>query len=155
MTLKEFLKQESDKWNAQAAQREAQRREWVESVTRLLDQIRQWLQEADTGGVLRQSAGTTTLREQRLGEYDAPTLTIGLGSHQVRVVPVARITVGTFGDPSYRSQGLVEITDGAYKYLLYRFADGGGERWLLVDDTDYSTAPFDKAHFEAALVKLF
>ncbi|HEX5273357.1 MAG TPA: hypothetical protein VFW33_22830 [Gemmataceae bacterium] len=155
MTLTEFLKQESGRWNARAAERAARRDEWVQSLERLMGQITQWLKEADTEGALAVKAETKWLREKDLGEYAVPSLRISLGDREVEISPRSRNTVGTFGEPSHRSQGLVEMTDGTFKYLLYRLVDERGERWLLVDDEDYSYSTLDRASLETALVKLF
>jgi len=156
ITLKDFLSQEADRWFAQAEQRQAKRDEWVAAVRRLLDQIRAWLREADTTGVLRITEQTHTFHEGGIGHYEAPGLSVRLRDREVQIAPGARNTVGSVGDPSFRTQGLVVMTAGDLKYLLYRLLDERhGERWRIVNDSDYSTDLLDKDSFEAALVRLF
>ena len=153
-TLTDFLKEQAEQQQSQAGQREAKRVEWVQSVERLIRQLQEWLHEADTPGVLRVTVQPHTVREQSIGGYEAPSLTIGLGSREVRVLPVARDVVGSIGDPGFRAQGLVDLTDSAFKYLLYRRLDDRGERWVIVDDRDYSVQPLDRTTFEGALLSL-
>jgi hypothetical protein len=154
-TLRDFLSREADQWNAQAAQRAAKRDEWVAAVRRLFDQIKAWLHEADTKGVLTITEQTHEFQEVGLGHYEAPGMTVTLGTNTVRIVPVARNIAGSVGDPSFRAQGLIELTAAGLRYMLYRVVDERGEWWRLVNDSNYRTEPFDKASFEAAFLRLF
>jgi len=152
--LKDFLSLEADRWNAQAGQRQAKCEEWVAAVRRLLDQIKAWLREADTKGALTIAEQMHKLQEVGLGHYEAPGLTVTLGTNEVRIAPVARNIAGSVGDPSFRAQGLVEVTAAGLRYMLYRVVDERGEWWRLVNDSNYRTEPFDKASFEAAFLRL-
>lgn len=153
--LTEFLREQATKQRSQAGQREARRVEWVQSVERLIEQLKEWVHQADPEGVLRVTCQPHSANEAGLGRYEAPGLTMELEGRKVQVLPVARNVVGSIGDPSFRAQGLVEITDGAFRYLLYRAVDDRGERWIIVNDQDYSVKPLERMTLEAALVSLF
>jgi len=51
-------------------------------------------------------------------------------------------------------RGVVDISDGAYRYHLYRTVDESGERWLIGDDRNGPVKPLDRPTFEAAMVHL-
>ncbi len=153
-TLKDFLGLEADKWNAEARKRETTRNEWLDAVRRLLDQIQQWLKEADSRGVLEKIPTTVEIGELELGYYQAPSLTIRLGGREVRIEPVAYRALGPLR-ASEKAEGMLRVTDGASRYDLYRYVRPNGEEWLTVDDKDYSATPFSRARFEEMLVRLF
>lgn len=153
-TLKDFLSQEADKWHAQAAQRDAKRKEWIESVRRLLGEMKKWLKEADTKGVLEIEEGTISLAEASLGHYDAPALRIRLGEREVRVEPRAFRALGPPAAGGL-AEGMVQITDNARRYDLYRYTNKYGEQWFMIDEDEYSTKLFDQAQFEKVVVRLF
>jgi hypothetical protein len=47
----------------------------------------------------------------------------------------------------------VDITNGAYKYLLYRKLTNAGEQWLVQDERS-DIRPLDRERFEAILTDL-
>jgi hypothetical protein len=149
-TFQDFLKDKANEINQDT--RRKRRDEWLAAVNRLIAQLREWLKEADPDAFLAVVPFEIEKREEALGFYQAPGLSIRLGASEVKVVPVARNVVGTVGPGDkggMRGEGRVDITDGARKYMLYRTLQDG-ERWHVLD-AHYEPAPLDKARFEAVL----
>lgn len=155
-SLADFLKEQAQQLLAQAPERDRVRQEWVEAVERLIRQIEMWLVQADTDKVLRVERTAIERREHRVGTYVAPALVISLGERRVTITPVARYALGpTDLDLSGgRSRGLVEISDGAYKYRLFCYDGPDGDRWILLDEDEYVPTAFDRSAFDAVMVKL-
>ena len=155
--LADFLRDQEAQERAKAPERERQREEWLEAVECLLRQMETWLNEADASHLLEVERTSVPNREVGLGIYSAPGLKITLGARQLTVSPIARQTVGPFLDDNVagsRSQGRVDITDGAIKFMVYRYVDDRGERWVMLDDVNYQPVPFDRHAFETAIVSL-
>ena len=70
---------------------------------------------------------------------------------------MARRVVARFDQeqaPARRADGRVDMTNGEWKYLLYRFIAEPEDRWMMVDDRDYRMVPFDPPTFENAIQSL-
>jgi hypothetical protein len=156
MTLREFLLQ-----NAPRVEQEKRRRhwrdEWVAAVGRLIGQLRAWLTDAGTADLLDLEPLEFEKREQWLGTYHIQGLAINFGERTVKVVPVGRIVaahLGPYAEPGHeKAEGRVDITNGAYKYFLYRKLTDAGEQWL-VQDEHADIRPLDRERFEAILQDL-
>ena len=157
MTLREFLLK-----NAPRAEQEKRRRhwreEWVAAVDRLLAQLRAWLADAGTAELLDLQPLDFEKREQGLGAYHIQGLAINFGESTVKVVPVGRTVLahlGPYAQPGHENaEGRVDITNGAYKYFLYRqLNDAGDEQWLVQDERS-EIQPLDRERFEAILQDL-
>jgi hypothetical protein len=123
--------------------------------------MEEWLRDADREGVLRIERTAVEHREQGLGHYTAPGLTITLGITRVDVLPVARNVVGRVvrdgATEPVRLQGRVDITDGAMKHSLYRLTDHHPDEWVLLQglyEPGLRILSFDRAQFEAIVVGL-
>jgi hypothetical protein len=156
-TLAEFLKQQAEKERADNPQREKKRREWIRAVERLIQQIEEWLSQADTEKVLLIERTEIHRNEESVGAYAVPGLDIQLGTQKCWVRPVAQGVMAPYELAKFagRAEGRVDITDGARKYTLYRLVDDGSEQWVIVDDRDYRTKPFDRIAFDDAILDLF
>jgi hypothetical protein len=157
MTLREFLLN-----NAPRAEQERRRRqwreEWIAAVDRLLAQLRAWLTDASTAELLSLEPLDFEKREQGLGAYHIQGLAINFGENTVKVVPVGRNVLahlGPYAEPGHENaEGRVDITNGAYKYFLYRkLNDAGAEQWLVQDEHS-EIRPLDRERFEAMLQDL-
>jgi hypothetical protein len=156
MTLREFLLK-----NAPQAEQEKRRRqwrkEWIEAVERLLAQLRAWLTDAGTAEMLDFAPLDFQKREQGLGAYHIPGLAINFGERTVKVVPVGRNVLahlGPYAEPGHENaEGRVDITNGAYKYLLYRKLTNAGEQWLVQDERS-DIRPLDRERFEGIVTDL-
>jgi hypothetical protein len=155
-TLTDFLKEQAARQREQSARYADRRKEWVESVERLIGQLRKWIEEADVEGALRVSARQREVWEEEVGRYTVTDLLLDLAGYEVLIAPLARQTVGTLrvGGKEVRSQGRVDLTNTARTLYLYRVVDEGGERWFLVEDPDREATPLDRAAFEEALLRL-
>lgn len=154
MTLREFLLKNAP---GDEQQKRRARKEWVEAVDRLLAQLRSWLAEAGTAELLDLEPLELEKREQWLGAYPIKGLAINFGERTVKVLPVGRMVLahpGPFAEAGHENaEGRVDITNGAYKYHLYRKLTSAGEQWLVQDERS-GIRPLDRGQFEAILQDL-
>jgi hypothetical protein len=156
MTLREFLLQ-----NAPSAEREKRRRqereEWVAAVDRLVAQLRAWVTDGGTAELLDLEPLDFEKREQGLGAYHIGGLAFHFGERTVKVVPVGRNVVAHLGPSgeagSAKAEGRVDMTNGAYKYFLYRQRTPVAEQWFVQDERS-NLRPLDRERFEAILQDL-
>jgi hypothetical protein len=156
-TLTEFLKEQAEDLRAQAPERARIRDEWVAAVGRLIDQLEQWVRQADSEHVLEVKRIEVEIKEWRIGIYKAPTLVIELGAIRVQLLPIARYTLGPWSDGAGtpdRALGRVDLTDGTTKYSLYRYVNDQGEWWTMIDDQNHRPRSLDQKGFEEALLSL-
>ncbi len=151
MTLRDFLLKNAPRdeiWRRQV------RAEWIAAVDRLLAQLRAWLAEAGTAELLDLEPLEFERREQGLGAYPIKGLAIHFGERTVKVVPVGRMVqahLGQYAEAGHENaEGRVDITNGAYKYYLYRKLTDTGEQWLVQDERG-DIRPLDREQFEAIL----
>jgi hypothetical protein len=154
-SLKEFLEAEAEKLRTEQAEALSKRQEWIATVSRLLSQIKVWLDQADTQRILMIEEAPLRLSEQGLGTYEIPSLTIGLGPREVRVKPIARYaatplrSTGVIFIP--RVHGRVDMTDGLNKYLIFRVETEPTDRWSIIKQDSSLLEPFDQDSFASAL----
>jgi hypothetical protein len=155
MTLQQFLEERARQEDTEGARTSRIREEWKSSVSRLILKIEQWLRDADPDKILTLERETHRIREEKLGTYDVPGLLVRLGAREVRVVPIARFSIGSMvGDNLGVSLrfGRVDITDGSRKIMLYRRDEG--DQWVVVDDWTYEASELEPAAIESAFLKL-
>ncbi|MGH7170702.1 MAG: hypothetical protein ACRELG_10525, partial [Gemmataceae bacterium] len=125
---------------------------------RLLKKLREWLTEANAADLLDLEPLEFEKREQGLGAYRIKGLAIHFGERIVKVVPVGRHVLahlGPFAQPGHeKAEGRVDISNGAYKYFLYRKRNDAGEEQWLVQDERSAIRPLDREQFEAILQDL-
>jgi hypothetical protein len=154
MTLREFLLKNAPR---DEIRRRQGREEWIAAVDRLLAQLRTWLTDAGTAELLDLEPLEFERREQGLGGYHIKGLAIHFGERTVTVVPVGRLVLahlGRYAEAGHENaEGRVDITNGAYKYFLYRKLTDAGEQWLVQDERP-DIRPLDREQFEAILQAL-
>lgn len=155
MTLRDFLLKNTPR---DEVQRRQCREGWIAAIDRLLTQLRAWLTEAGTAELLDLEPLEFERREQGLGGYRIKGLVIHFGERTVKVVPVGRNVaahLGPYAEPGHeKAEGRVDITNGAYKYYLYRkLNDAGQEQWFVQDERA-GIRPLDREQFEAILTDL-
>lgn len=156
MTLRDFLLKNA---SHEEMRRRRSREEWTAAVDRLIAQLRAWLADPDTAGLLDLEPLEFERREQWLGSYRVKGLAIHFGERIVKVVPVGRAVLahlGQYAEPGHENaEGRVDITNGSYKYLLYRkLNDACDEHWYVQDERS-PIRPFNREQFEAILQDLF
>lgn len=158
-SFQEFLREkaEGSDWKA----RGQSRREWLDALKRLLDQIRGDLRAADPDDLLEIVPYEVERVEGRLGIYDAPALKIRLGTDSVDVLPVGRYAIGPIaprsvqGVPGGWSGGRVDITNGEKRYMLLQSIEAGKDRWYALEvGGPIEPAPLDRGRLEAILQDL-
>lgn len=155
MALREFLLKNAPR---EELRRRQGCQEWIAAVDRLLAQLRAWLTEANSMGLLDLEPLEFEKREQGLGAYRIKGLAIHFGERTVKVVPVGRMVLAHLGPhaaPGHENaEGRVDITNGAYKYFLYRKLNDTGEAQWLIQDERSGIRPLDREQFEAILQDL-
>lgn len=156
-SLREFLAAEAEKLHGEQIEARGKREEWIASVRRLLDQIKGWLGEADTKGILSIDESPLRLSEQGMGTYEIPALTIGMGAREVRIKPVARHVMAPLRATTMlqilRAHGRVDMTNGLDRYLIFRVGREP-DRWTIVEQNGPSVETFDQTSFESAFKSL-
>ena len=154
--LKTFLKEKAEERRARKPETDAVRDEWVAAIEALLTQMKEWLREADEEGILTIEPKTYRLREETLGLYEAPGMTIALGGYEIEVKPIARFVVGPHSNEGgyhvIRADGRVDLTNGYDKYRLYHVKKEG--RWKVVDEQRIRVADLTRATFDQAVQSL-
>ncbi len=154
MTLREFLLKNAPR---DEIRRRQCREEWVGAVDRLLALLRGWLTDAGATDVLDLEPLEFEKREQGLGAYRVKGLAINFGETTVKVVPAGRNVLahlGPYAEPGHeKAEGRVDITNGAYKYYLYRKLNDAGEQWLVQEER-LGIRSLDREQFEAILQAL-
>jgi hypothetical protein len=154
MTLREFLLKNAPR---DEIRRRQVREEWIAAVNRLLAQIRVWLTEAGAADLLDVEPLDFEKREQGLGGYHVQGLAIHFGERTVKVVPVGRFVLadlGPYAEAGHKNaEGRVDVTNGAYKYFLFRKLTDADEHWFVQDERA-AIRPLDREQFEAILQDL-
>jgi hypothetical protein len=153
-SLREFLASEAEKLQGERSKAMKKRDEWIASVERLLAQIKEWLEDADTRKILTLTEGRAAFREVGIGNYEAPFLLVEIGMRQVSIRPVARNVAGAVASTGaidiLQAYGRVDMASPLEKYMLFRTAKEPEDRWIIVGEDRYRSQPFDRESFEAA-----
>ena len=140
-SIAEYLRRRKSQRDAEesAVDWDGRKREWLDDIKGLYDQIRGWLSEAEQEGLVKFCVGTVSIEEEYLGSYTAPSLSIDLGDQVVRLNPAFRLTLG--------AQGRVDMICGVKKAMLMRKGVGdwgigtresGSFRIISLDENSFS-----------------
>ena len=157
--FQEFLKQKTA--GSDIRERNRSRLEWLGSLSRLNDQIRDWLREADPEELVEVVPYEVRRAEARIGIYDALALKIRLNADELDVLPIGRYAIGPLPSETIQAllqvtgtdgpaAGRVDMTDGEKKYILMRDLSNQSERWWVVSKT-VQVERFDRDRLEAIL----
>lgn len=157
-SLKDFLISKADEYGVRG--RNAKRKEWIEAVDGLLDQIQSWMREADPEGLLDVVRYLVSRSERGYGTYDAPALQIRFGPAEVSIEPIS-------AEPSYsldvapgrnqivtatappKAVGRVDVSNGLRTCHLFRLQRDGVQEWSIQRKDGF--AMLDRAEFESVL----
>ena len=89
-TLTEYLKDKAAKLRAEKPERERLIEDWRSALDRLLDQLEQWVREADTERILEVRRTEHKFNDEGMGPYTAPGLDITAGLPRVILEDAAR-----------------------------------------------------------------
>ena len=122
-----------------------QLKEWLEAIEKLYHEIRAWLNEAETEGLVKYVEADTAITESTLGTYDAPVLQLSFGGRLVFVRPVGRFVVA--------ANGRIDMSLGPDRAMLIRDKDG---TWKInpVGSTRDQLLPLTKDTFSDAIEAL-
>jgi hypothetical protein len=164
--LTEYLKTEAEQLQAEARKQEEAKAEWVSSIRRLHETLRQWAQEADGGrGLLRVTSDVVEISDPRLGVYSADVLCVSLRNRAVRIGPLSRYALATIKPPGRELcpvDGMAVVKDGsAPEYYLFRIKGDEGDHWYIQNVTRWNSDPeygnveeLDRDRFEAAILRI-
>jgi hypothetical protein len=138
--------------------------DWQQAISRLMKQIRNWVEESDPKKVMQIEETEVEINEPGIGWYRAPKLDLGIPGGWMEIIPVARRINGVKkphqNGPSQSATGRVDITNTRLRYLLYRF---GSEEWFIqgpFGDLSVSPSageppfvPLEKEPLEKAILK--
>src|SRR5438045_2326071 len=114
-TFQDFLRQKAERYQAEVTTGRAAVDEWRAAIERLFAQLRAWLKQSDTEGVIEVKESQEEVREQGLGRYHVPRLDLRAFGKWIGIIPKARKTVGTAHPPQkpvpQRAAGRVDIMD--------------------------------------------
>jgi hypothetical protein len=157
-TLKEFLSARAEIERGKADEKKALQSEWISAVRRLVQQVRDWLSDADQEQMLQIKEDYQEVREVELGVYAVPRLTIQLQAQEVRLTPVARMVVGPDLSNGIihvkRAFGRVDLTSGDRKFRLFRTQKEPDDSWMIVEDDAFTMKKLSRESFEEAMQSL-
>lgn len=158
-TLKEFIAERAEQIQNEELQAAAKCQEWATAVDRLVQQIEQWLAQADPDPkVLRTQRRTYQIREEGLGTYQVTGLSIWVGRREIRVEPIARHVAGPLSSTGvihvHRSYGRVDLTDGLQKFMMFRVEVEPEDRWNIIEQDSFQLQSLNQQSFEEAFKSL-
>jgi len=119
---------------------EARKDKWISEVTKLYDQIKEWLAPLEKDAIVRYSTLTMTLQEDPIGSYQVDVLMLLVGKQRVEFRPKGTLIVG--------ANGRVDI-QGPRAVRTIVLQDG---QWLIVErGPRVKSRPFDKDSLETVL----
>jgi len=124
-TWEDFLKRTAKK-SISSIDWQERKNDWISSIESLYTQIEKWLIADVKAGSIAMQKGKTSLREEYIGEYDAPTLTIVVGDSSVGLFPRGTLIIGSHGRIDMRgsSNQVMLIRDKANNWqFTYRDAN--------------------------------
>jgi len=135
MTFQEFLRAKAEEYGVR--DRHQLRNAWIDSLNQLLDQLQEWLQQADPESLLDIVRYKVARTERGFGTYDAPAMKIRLGAGEVDIVPISAGNRDRWVDPAaglmtlFSSAARVDVTDGYRKYNLVRDPRRDDKPWSI------------------------
>ena len=145
-----FLKGVQERAEERKAENGAVLQEWQQAVSKLYDEIRNWLKEPEEQGLVNVTREKIETVEERFGKYEIEELELRFpGNKRVIFEPKARFIVG--------GQGRVDVSNFKETWKLIR--KSATEGWFLVASeivkgTDLKLLLFDEQRFEYLLKEL-
>jgi len=138
-SLVDFVRQKAEK-QEKGPDWDARRAKWQGDIAHLYGMVRGWLKPLESNRTIRVEEATVTLREDYLGTYKVPEMSILIGSQKVAFHPKGTLIVG--------AQGRVDVSgDASVRTLVVNRG-----KWAIVDRTEkVRLIPFTEASFRALL----
>ncbi len=119
-----FLRKQKEAASPERAKR--RRKEWLEALDKLFQQIHSWLAEAENEKLIKVHESLVKISEEALGTYEAPSLTLTVGTKTVKLQPIGGVIIGADGRVDMQS------SRGTYMFLYLadskKWVHGFGER---------------------------
>ncbi|MBT4502595.1 MAG: hypothetical protein HOC74_32990 [Gemmatimonadetes bacterium] len=118
--LEELLQRKKLEQDRAAIDRPKRLEEWRFACSGLIDRTRRWLSPLEEKGYLTLSSELISIREEQLGEYEAPMLHVAfLTGRNLSFKPVGQSVIGALGRVDIVSSGESVVM------LVFR----GGDQW--------------------------
>lgn len=101
----QFLRSKQNEEQAESANWEKRKSEWLSSLDKLFGQIEDWLSEPVSQNLIALKKETIELDEYKIGPYKASRLVLQIGHDTVYIEPVGTIIVGAKGRVDVRTGG--------------------------------------------------
>jgi hypothetical protein len=127
MTMHDLIEKLKEQPKTADEHRDAQKKEWLSAVERLLSDVKSWLEPAEREGVLQTRWSSVEVIEQDLGSYTAQVLEISARGLTISLRPVGGRVTGVVAGSGHRLVGLrgrVDLVCGPIKIPLVREAGG-------------------------------
>jgi hypothetical protein len=122
--ITEFLRKQKEAASPERAER--RRKEWLAALDQLIQQIHSWLTDAEDEKLIKVRKSNITISEETLGTYQAPSLTLTVGTKTVTLKPIGGVIIGADGRVDMQS------AKGTYMFLYLadskKWVHGFGER---------------------------
>jgi hypothetical protein len=156
--LAEFLRETITRWDADRPAKEKIREEWVQTVARLIEELKGWVEESNVENLLTCRTFEGWVGEEGLGRYKAPGLIVELDGEQVFISARGRNVLGFIREspagPEVRAEGRVDVTNNRITFSLLRASTSDSHEWYVYDDLTGLSKPLTQNTFEAILVSL-
>lgn len=106
----QFLRSKQNEEQAESANLEKRKSEWLRSLDKLFMQIKAWLSEPVAQNLIALKEETIELDEYKLGSYEVPRLVLQVGHNVVYIEPVGTVIVG--------AKGRVDVKTGGASFKL-------------------------------------
>lgn len=121
--------------------------EWKRELADLMALLTSYLAKATKEQLLEVTPNEVTIKEEQLGEYQAPALTVRAPNHrEVQIAPRARYVIG--------GQGRVDLGSGPKTAMLIWNGDAWNFSWRSLGPRGWSSAPLSEETFSEALLNL-
>ncbi len=113
------------------------KKDWLEDLTKLFADITAWLHDGVQEGLIGLVPGSVNLTEEYIGDYEAPTLKIGMASEVVVLRPIGTLIIGAAGrvDATCRGKTAKLLRTSERTWKLRVASQPFGELIDLTDET--------------------
>lgn len=121
--------------------------EWKTALSDLMAKLTAYVAPATKEKLLELTVDEVPIREEQLGEYKVPRMTIKAPNHRsVEVLPRARYVIG--------GKGRVDLGSGPKTAMLIWNGDAWSFSWRTPGPRGWSSAPLSEESFSEALLNL-
>ena len=134
--LTEYLREENVRWQAERPLRESTANEWRSALNELFDDIANWIQQADSAGLIQIERDTVRHYERRLGHCELPRMKVTYEASEVTFQPRNRFAVGLrivdeIGQSRFADGYVSVLCPNPSGHQIFRLIEDGASRWYI------------------------